>query len=63
MHIEVDLAGASSLLRIEPGMISTLSALSVAPPQLREKFEKPNCLLYHFFWKTIMYDLKLDLCD
>ena len=51
MHIEVDLAGALSLLRIEPGMISTLSALSVAPPQLREKFEKPNCLLYHFFGK------------
>jgi len=40
VHIKVDLAGASSLLRIEPGMISTLSALSVAPPQLRGKFEK-----------------------
>ena len=35
VHIEVDLAGASSLLRIEPGTISTLGVLSLAPPQLR----------------------------
>ena len=35
VHIEVDLAGASSLLRIEPRTISTLGVLSLAPPQLR----------------------------
>ena len=35
VHIEVDLAGASSLLHTEPGMISTLEVLSLAPPQLR----------------------------
>ena len=35
VHIEVDLAGASSLLCIEPETISTLGVLSFAPPQLR----------------------------
>ena len=35
VHIEVNLAGASSLLCIEPGIISTLGMLSLAPPQLR----------------------------
>ena len=39
VHIEVDLAGASTLLRIEPGMISTLGVLSLAPPPSKVVFD------------------------
>ena len=58
VHIEVNLASASSLLCLKPGMFSTLGVLSLAPPQLRmfstlralsltapqlrEMIEKPN---------------------
>ena len=35
VHIEVNLASASSLLCLKPGIILTLGVLSLAPPQLR----------------------------
>ena len=39
VHIEVNLASASSLLRIKPGMISTLGVLSLASPPTKVVFD------------------------
>ena len=39
VHIKVNLAGASSLLRIELGMISKLGVLSLAPPPTKVVFD------------------------
>ena len=61
MHVDVDLAGASSFLRIEPGMISTLSSLKRCSASTKGKVLKNQTVTVSLPWKTFIYDLKLDL--